>query len=174
MKKVQFYSTSITIKLPADKVWNLISKDYGNVQDYADQILKSEYIKGFSVGGENSERICYLNPKKTTFYKEKMTNVNELKMSYTNTMIEVGNLPIVPIISKTIFKVKPISNTTCELIANSEYRTKPALIGVLFKGKFKGTMTDYLISVASYAQTGIPVNKENFKSIKEKYNITHQ
>ena len=30
-------------------------------------------------------------------------------------------------------------------------------------------MTDYLISVASYAQTGVPVNKENFKKIKKDY-----
>ena len=98
-----------------------------------------------------------------------MLNVDTVKMSYTNVMTEVGKLPIVPNISKTEFKVKILSNNSCELIANSEYRTKPAFIGAIFKSKFKSTMTDYLISVASYAQTGVPVNKENFKKIKKDY-----
>ncbi len=174
MKKVQTYSTSVTIQLPAEKVWNLISKDYGSVQNYADQILKSEYTKGFSQGGENSERVCYLNTEKTTYYREKMTNVDNQNMSFTNTMVEIGKLPIVPGISKTFFKVKLLTNESCELIAKSEYRTKPALMGVLFKSKFKGTMTDYLISVASYAKTNIPVTKENFKLIKSKFLTSQQ
>lgn len=169
MKKVQSYLTSVTIQLPAEKVWNLISKDYGSVQNYADQIHKSEYINGNKEGGENCERVCYLNQEQTTYYKEKMTNVDNANMSYTNIMTEVGKLPIVPGISKTVFKVKAISNNSCELIANSEYRTKPALMGVLFKSKFKSTMTDYLISVASYAQTGIPVTKDNFEGIKKEF-----
>ncbi|NQX97268.1 MAG: hypothetical protein HRT73_05220 [Flavobacteriales bacterium] len=169
MKKVQSYSTSVTIQLPAKKVWNLISKDYGNVQNYADQIHKSEYINGYKEGGENCERVCYLNQEQTTYYKEKMVNVDNVNMSYTNIMTEVGKLPIVPNISKTIFKVKILSNTSCELIANSEYRTKPALMGVLFKGKFKSTMTDYLIAVASFAQTRVPVTKDNFKRIKKDF-----
>jgi hypothetical protein len=169
MKKVQSYTTSVTIQLPAQKVWSLIFKEYGSVQDYAYQIHKSEYINGYNESGENCERICFLDHKKTTYYKEKMLNVDTVKMSYTNVMTEVGKLPIVPNISKTEFKVKILSNNSCELIANSEYRTKPAFIGAIFKSKFKSTMTDYLISVASYAQTGVPVNKENFKKIKKDY-----
>lgn len=169
MKKVQSYTTSVKIQLPAKKVWNLISKDYGNVHNYADQIHTSEYIGGYKEGSENCERVCYLDPKKTTYYREKMTDVDNQNMSYTNTMIEVGKLPIVPGISKTFFNVNSLSENSCELIANSEYRTKPAIMGILFKGKFKSTMTDYLISVASYAETGVPVTKENFKSLKRDF-----
>ncbi|PCJ63932.1 MAG: hypothetical protein COA58_14980 [Bacteroidetes bacterium] len=169
MKKIQSYSISVIIKLPAEKVWTLISKDYGSVQNYADQIHKSEYTDGYIKGGENCQRICYLNSEQTTYYKEKMVNVDNENMSYTNIMTEVGKLPIVPGVSKTLFKVVRLTDSSCELIANSEYRTKPALMGVLFKGKFKATMTDYLISVASYAQTGVPVTKENFKEIKKDF-----
>ena len=169
MKKVQSYSTSVIIKLPAEKVWKLISKDYGSVQNYADQVHKSEYLEGYNEGGENCERICYLNAEKTTYYKEKMVQVNDENMSYTNIMTEVGKLPIIPGVSKTVFAVKPSSNTTCALIAHSEYRTKPAMMGAIFKGKFKSTMNDYLISVAHHAKTGEVVTKTNFKQIKKAF-----
>lgn len=50
------------------------------------------------------------------------------------------------------------------------YRTTPAFMGWMAKGKFKKQIEDYLIAVEHHVLTGENVNKENFKQIKKKYN----
>lgn len=174
MKKVQTFSTSINMQLPATKIWDIISNNFGEVQNYADQIQSSNYINGHTNGGENCERVCYLDKEKSNYYIEKMINVDTLNLSYTIVMTDVGKLPVVPGLSKAHFRVNALTDSTCQVFVNSEYRTKPAFLGVLFKRKFKSTMDDYLISIDYYAKTGTPVNKENFKTIKKDYLTANQ
>ena len=167
MKKVQSYTTSLKVALPAETVWELISREYGSVSNYADQIVSSEYIKGHHSGGEGAERICYFNKKGSTFLREKMIQVNHDQMEYTNLIREAKGLPLDAQYSQTVFKIIPVDERSCEISATSQYRTKPAFLGAIFKNKFKETMRDYLISVAYYAKNRIPVTKNNFKKIKK-------
>ncbi len=169
MKKVQTYETAITIDLPAEKIWNVICDNYGAAANYADQIVASEYINEHIHGGEGCERICYFNENKSTYLKEKMVHVDHLKKEYTNIISEAKGLPIDAKYSQTVFKVKALTDSTCEFSAKSQYRTKPAFLGGVFKGKFADTMKDYLISVAYYSKTGKIVTKDNFKEIKKSY-----
>ena len=49
------------------------------------------------------------------------------------------------------------------------YRTKPAFMGGMVKGKFKSMLDDYFIAIEHHVKTGKEVNGGNFKEIKKLY-----
>lgn len=168
-KKLQKFKVSKVIDLPADKVWEVVGDDYGRIAYSHPKIIASDYINGTLKAGEGAERICYFNEKQTQFLKEKMINYSPETMSFTNTVYQAGKFPVDPDYTQAVYSIKDLGNGTSEFSFDMQYRTKPAFMGAMAKGKFKKLIQDYFIAVEHHAKTGEKVTKENFKEIKKKY-----
>ncbi len=168
-KKVQTFQVSKVIDLPADQLWAVVGDDYGRIAYSHPKIVASDYINGTLKAGEGAERICYFNAKQTQFLKEKMVNYSPETMSFTNTVYQAGKFPVDPAYTQAVYKVKDLGNETSELSFDMQYRTKPAIMGAMAKGKFKKLIQDYFIAVEHHVKTGEEVTKDNFKQIKKRY-----
>ena len=168
-KKLQKFQISKVIDLPAEKVWEVVGEDYGRIAHSHPKIIESEYINGTLESGEGAERICYFNEKQTQFLKEKMINYSPETMSFTNTVFQAGKFPVDPEYTQAVYSVKDLGNGKSEFAFDMQYRTKPAFMGAMAKGKFKKLIQDYFIAVEHHAKTGEKVTKENFRQIKKQY-----
>ncbi len=168
-KKVQTFKVSKVIDLPADDLWAVVGDDYGRIAYSHPKIIASDYINGTLKAGEGAERVCYFNEKQTQFLKEKMVNYSPETMSFTNTVFQAGKFPVDPQYTRANYQVKDLGNGTSEFSFDMKYRTKPAFMGAMAKGKFKKLIQDYFIAVEHHVKTGEEVTKENFKKIKKQY-----
>ena len=168
-KKVQTFKVRKVMDVPADQVWAVVGEDYGRIAYSHPKIIASDYINGTLKAGEGAERVCYFNEKQTQFLKEKMINYSPDRMSFTNTVYQAGKFPVDPEHTRAVYRVKDLGNGTSEFSFDMQYRTKPAFMGPMARGKFKKLINDYFIAVEHHAKTGERVTKENFKDIKKQY-----
>lgn len=168
-KKVQTFKVSKVLPFSAEKVWEVVGEDYGRIAYSHPKIIESDYINGTLKAGEGAERVCYFNEKQTQFLKEKMINYSPERMSFTNTVYQAGKFPVDPEYTRAIYMVKDLGNGKSELSFDMQYRTKPAFMGTMAKGKFKKLIKDYFIAIEHHVKTGEQVTKENFKQIKKLY-----
>lgn len=166
-KKVQTFTVSHVIQAPADKVWAVVGEDYGAIAHSHPQIVSSDYVKGTLKAGEGAERVCHFNEKGTRFLKEKQTNYDPQNYTFKNQVFQAGRFPVDPEHTYAIYRVVPIDENSSKFVFDMNYRTKPAFMGGMMKGKFKTLIQDYAIAVEHHIHTGEKVNKENFKSIKK-------
>lgn len=168
-KKVQTFQVSKILPFPAEKVWAVIGEDYGSIAYSHPKIMDSEYINGTLKAGEGAERVCYFNEKQTQFLKEKMVDYSPEDMRFTNTVFQAGKFPVDPENTKAVYQVRDLGNGSSEFSFDMQFRTQPAFMGMMAKGKFKKLINDYFIAVEHHIKTGEKVTKENFKSIKKLY-----
>lgn len=155
--------------LPAAKVWQVVGEDYGAIANSHPKIINSSYINGSLEAKEGAERVCNFNEKGTQYLKEKMINYDPANMTFINTVYQAGKFPVDPEVTQAIYKVEDLGNGRSRLIFDMQFRTKPAFMGSMMKGKFKGLIEDYFIAIEHNVRTGEAVTKENFKEIKRKY-----
>ncbi|MEM6526539.1 MAG: SRPBCC family protein [Bacteroidota bacterium] len=168
-KKVQQFSLSKVMELPAEQVWAIVGEDYGKIAHSHPKIIASNYVDGTLVAGEGAQRICYFNEEQTQYLKEKMVNYAPDRMSFTNKVYQAGKFPVDPNYTQAVYQVKDLGNGKSEFSFHMKYRTKPAFMGLMAKGKFKKLVYDYFIAVEHYVRTGEEVTNENFKEIKKLY-----
>ncbi|WP_165819363.1 SRPBCC family protein [Flagellimonas aquimarina] len=168
-KKVQKFTESKVIDLPAEKVWAIIGEDYGAIAYSHPKIISSNYINGSLKAGEGAERVCHFNEKGTKFLKEKMVDYNPEKMSFTNTVYQAGRFPVDSEYTKAYYSVKALANGKSKITFEMHFRTKPAFMGAMAKGSFKKLIRDYFIAIEHHAKTGEKVTKENFRKVKKLY-----
>ncbi|MEM1321495.1 MAG: SRPBCC family protein [Bacteroidota bacterium] len=168
-KKVKTFTVSHVIDAPAEKVWEVVGVDYGAIAHSHPKIVSSDYVEGTLKAGEGAERICHFNAKGTRFLKEKQLNYDPQNYTFKNQVFQAGKFPVSPEHTFAIYKVEPIDAQTSRFTFDMTYRTKPAFMGGLMKGNFKKLIRDYAIAIEHYVKTGESVNKDNFKSIKKKY-----
>lgn len=166
-KKTQSFTVTETLKVSADKVWAIVGEDFGAIANSHPKIVSSEYLTGSLGAGEGTERQCNYNEKGTKYLKERQVKYSPEEMSFEVKIFHISGLPIDPEYSGATYKVIPIDNESCKFQFTMVYRTKPAFLGSLAKGKFKKTIADYAIAVEHHALTGENVNKDNFKQIKK-------
>jgi len=168
-KKTQDFVISKVLPFPAMDVWKVVGEDYGKIADSHPKIVHSEYISGSMKAGEGAERICNFNEKGTQYLREKMVNYDPENMTFVNTVYQAGKFPVDPEVTRAIYTVKPIDANSCQLVFDMKFRTKPAMMGGMMKGKFTGLIEDYFIAIEHHLKTGEKVTKENFKDIKKGY-----
>ena len=168
-KKVQSFIVEREFNLPAEKIWKIVGEDYGSVAYSHPKVIKSVYEKGTYKAQEGAERVCYFNKKETQFLKEKMVNYNPDEMTFVNKIYQAGKFPVDPEYTQAVYKVVDLGNGKSKMSFDMDFRTKPAFMGTIAKGKFKKLIQDYLIAIEHYARTGEEVTKENFKAIKKQY-----
>ena len=165
-KKVQTFRVVHEINAPAEEVWAVVGGDYGAIANSHPKILRSDYVGGTLASGEGAQRVCYFNDSGTRFLKEKQVNYDPKNYSFKNQVFQAGRFPVDAEFTYAIYKVEAIDDQTSRFVFDMNFRTKPAVLGGLMKGKFKGLIADYAIAVAHYVTTGEAVNKDNFKKIK--------
>lgn len=168
-KKVRTFKVSRIIDVPANEIWKIVGEDYGAIANSHPKIIKSNYLNGSLKGGEGAERVCYFNADGSQYLKEKMVNYDPVNMTFVNTVFQAGKFPVDPDYTKAIYKVEDLGNGKSRVSFDMEFRTKPAIMGLLMKNQFKKLIRDYLISVEHLAKTGEKINVENFKKIKKQY-----
>ncbi|MEP1095409.1 MAG: SRPBCC family protein [Cyclobacteriaceae bacterium] len=171
-KKVQTFTVSKVFPFSAEQVWAVVGEDYGRIAYSHPKIIASDYINGSLKAGEGAERVCYFNEKQTQYLKEKMINYSPDNMRFTNTVYQAGKFPVDPEYTKAIYSVKEVAPGKSELTFDMKFRTKPAFMGPMAKGKFKRLINDYFIAIEHHVKTGENVTKENFKQIKKLYTKT--
>ncbi|MGD1845147.1 MAG: SRPBCC family protein [Salibacteraceae bacterium] len=168
-QKVQTIYIERIIALPAEQVWAIVGEDYGAIAHSHPRIVSSQYINGSLKAGEGAERVCNFNEKGTQYLRERIMSYSPESMTLTNQVFQAGKFPVDPELTKAVYKVEDLGNGTCKLSFDFQYRTKPAMMGSLMKGRFTSLLEDYFIAVEHHAKTGEKVNKENFKAIKKQY-----
>ena len=168
-KKVQQFTVSKVLNIPADQVWAVVGEDYGAIAYSHPKIVSSAYIGGTLQAGEGAQRVCHFNDKGTRFLKEKMLNYNPAEMTFINQVFQAGKFPVDPDLTRAVYKVKAIDATTSEISFDMQYRTKPGFMGGMMKGSFKKLINDYFIAIEHYVKTGEKVTKDNFKDIRKLY-----
>jgi len=168
-KKTHEFTVTRDINLSVDKIWKVVGEDYGAIANSHPKLVASEYNEGTLHAGEGAERVCYYNEKKTKYIKEKQVNYDPENYSFEVQIFHSAGLPLDEDLSKAQYKLVALTDSTCRLEFTMTYRTKPAFMGALVKGKFKKTIADYAIAVEHHAKTGTIINKENFKEIKKQY-----
>ena len=168
-KKQQQVVVERTVNLPADKVWHILAEDYGAIANSHPTIIKSEYASGTLKGGEGAERMCYFNQKGTQMFHEQITKWEPEKMSFTQIIKDFKKFPIDKDNTEVVYSVERVDANTSTIRADLRYRTKPAFMGGMAKGKFKGMLQDYFLSIEHHIKTGEKVTVENFKTIKKQY-----
>ena len=164
-KKVQTFTISEILPIPASEVWKVIS-DYGNVAFSHPAILESEIIGDQKEIGNETFRACYFNSDKTQLLEEKIMDFSPETYSFTNQVTKSVKFPVVPEYTRGFYKVDDLENDMSRFTFRMEFITKPAILGLVMKGKFKTLIGDYFTSIVHYARTGEKITKENFKSIK--------
>lgn len=168
-KKVRNFEVSRTIPASAEAVWKVVGEEYASIQNSHPGVVKSDYINGSTEAGEGCQRVCYFNEKETKYLEEKQVDFDREQMQFKVQIFGNYGLPIDEDYSYAIYKVVPIDANSCQLIFKSTYRTDPAFLGGLVKGKFKSNISDYLMSVEHHVMTGENVTAENIKEIRKKY-----
>ncbi len=169
IKKGQTFSISRFMNVSASKLWQVIGEKYGEIEKYHPDIFYSNYVKGFSSGGEGSERVVYLNESKTKIAYEKQLDYNPQNYSFISQSTKFVGAAMTPEATFMKYKIEPINEDSCKLIGEMSFRTNPAFIGWFFKSILKNTSHDHFIAIEHYTTTGVPINKQNRSSIIGKY-----
>lgn len=131
------------------------------------RIVNSDYINGSLKAGEGAERVCNFNDSGTRYLHEKQINYNPESYTFKNQVFQAGKFPVDPDYTYAIYKLEAVDAQTTTFTFNMSYRTSPAFMGGMMKGKFKRLIEDYAIAIEHHVRTGEAVNKDNFKSIKK-------
>ena len=164
-KKAKSITLSYTINAPAEKVWEVVGEDYGDIYRSHPKVLTSNLINGSKKAEEGAERICNFNEKGTKYVKERITAFDSENYSCKIDVYEVKGFPLNTQYTHAIQRVIPIDDKTSKFEFEFHYRTKPAFLGGLAKGSFRKGLKQYVLSVEHHILTGEDINKENFKAI---------
>ncbi|MEL6989851.1 MAG: SRPBCC family protein [Bacteroidota bacterium] len=168
-KKVQKFSISKVIDLPAEKVWEIVAEDYGRVAHSHPKIMASDYTSNSLKGEKGARRYCTFNAKGTKKLVEEIESIDHENMTFVNVVNDAQRFPVVPDLTRATYKVEAIDAYTSKISFDMQYRTKPAFMGAMAKGSFKKLIKDYFIAIEHHGKTGESVTKENFRKIKKKY-----
>ncbi|MEM7375669.1 MAG: SRPBCC family protein [Bacteroidota bacterium] len=168
-KKSQSFTVSRVIKASADKVWAVVGEDYGAIANSHPLIISSEYLDGSLEGGEGVERVCNMNESGTKYTHEKQVNFDPDNYTFRAQIFHAEGIPMVPEASFMDYKVVSIDANTSKLVMTMNFRTKPAFMGAMAKGRMQKTIEGYALAVEHHILTGETVNKDNFKGISKQY-----
>ena len=168
-KKQQEVIAERIVSIPSAKVWNVLAEDYGAIAKSHPAIVSSEYTAGTLEGREGAERKCFFNEKGTQMFHEKIVKWEPQKMSFTQIIVDFKKFPIDKENTEVVYSVEQVNANTSKIRAHLKYRTKPAFMGGMAKGKFKGMLEDYFLAIEHHIKTGESVTIDNFKSIKKQY-----
>lgn len=170
-KNFRTLQVELKINAPAERVWEAMVLDYGEIANFSPYIFASNYENGSLKGTLGAERKCYFNEKGTQWSHERIAAIDNDKMEMRNIIIDAAKFPLNLDNSQAFYSVKDNGDGTSTASYKFQFRTKPAFMGFFAKGPFKRTLKGTLIGLKHYVETGEKVNGVNGKydEIKDKY-----
>lgn len=157
--------TEITIKVSLEKTWDVLYTHFGDVSLFNPNLPESHFTN-FPFAAVGSERECRINKK--TYIRERIIWADPLN----NFTIEVigGNMPLVKTMQVDIHLFEPSPGyTTVTTIAR--ITIQPRILRFLMKGIYKSKLTDMLIGLKYYLETGTSVTKSAFRLIFQSHQL---
>lgn len=170
-KKYKTIKVETVINAPAEKVWQAMVLDYGDIANFSPYIYSSSYIKGSLKGEQGAKRKCDFNEKGTRWVHETIKGIDYKNMTMRNIVIDAEKFPLDMDNSQAIYSVKDNGDGTSTAGYEFQYRAKPAFMTGMIKGSFEKTLAGTLVGLKHYVETGEEVNAMNGKydEIKDKY-----
>lgn len=170
-KKYKTILAEQIINAPAERVWEAMVLDYGEISNFSPYIYSSEYAAGSLKGEVGAERKCHFNEKGTRWSHEKIVELDQVNMVMKNVVIDAAKFPLDQDNSFAYYKVRDNGNGTSTASYEFRYRTKPGFMTGMVKGNFQKTLEGTLLGLKHYVETGEKVNPQenNWKEIQELY-----
>ena len=168
-KKYHTVKTTLKINASAEKVWQAMVLDYGNIGNFSPYIYTSDYVNGSLKGEVGAQRKCMFDKKGKQWVHEKIVDIDYENMVMTNVPFDGKKLPLNFDNSRAFYSVTDNGDGTCTAGYEFQFRTKPAFMGALVKGSFKKQLSGTLVGLKHYVETGEVVNAKNkkYKEIKD-------
>lgn len=155
------------INVSAEKAWEILAINFENVQASHPKISKSSYVGDYTECKVGAKRKIELSIEGDEWMIEEIVQLNEQEKTIVIKCIEVEEVPIVPNVTKSLFKIEDMGSNKSKISCLMYYQTSPAFLGGILKGKLKTRIEDYFIGIQHFANTGETVNRSNFDRIKE-------
>ena len=105
-KKYKMIKVETVINAPADRVWQAMVKDYGEIGNFSPYIYSSNYESGSLEGKEGAERKCMFDKKGTRWSHEKIAEINEKTMVMRNVIVDAAKFPLDSDNSQAYYRVR--------------------------------------------------------------------
>ena len=143
-----------TVDAPAERVWEALVGDYGEISNYSPFIYASNYEAGSLEGEVGAERKCYFDAKSKKYSHERIAEIDADAMRMKNVILDVDGLPLDPDNSYAVYSVEDLGDGTSRAGYTFYMRTKPAFMGGLAAGSFEKSLNETLIGLEHYLTTG--------------------
>lgn len=170
-KSYQTVKVERVIQAPAQRVWQAMVLDYGEISNFAPSIFASNYEQGSLKGVEGAERKCFFNEAGSRWSHEQIKEIDQDNMRMKNVILDAAKFPLNTDNSFAIYQVKDNGDGTSTASYEFQFRAKPAFMTGLMKGSFNKQLNETLMGLDHYVTTGEVVNATtgNWKSIREQY-----
>lgn len=170
-KKYKTVYVELKIDAPAERVWEAMVLDYGEISNFSPYIYTSKYTNDSLKGEVGATRKCNFNAKGSQWSHERIAAIDHENMVMRNIIIEGKKLPLNFDNSQAFYRIKDNGDGTCMASYEFQFRTKPAFMGFLAKDSFRKQLSDTLVGLKHYVETGERVSGGNGKydEIKNNY-----
>jgi hypothetical protein len=163
MENNKSFSLEVTVNTTREKVWETIYTRFGDIHVFNPNLDGSHCTAG-TTSEVGTVRQCNLDSK--TFIQEKILSVDDMK-GFTIDLVD-GNMPLLNQLQAS-FKLETVTASRTKVILSARFNTKPFFMAALMKGAFKKKMSDMLVGLKYYLETGNKVSKRTFKPIARQY-----
>ena len=153
-KKYRTIAIERQIEAPAERVWEALVADYGEISNFSPFIYTSNYLQGSLKGEVGARRKCAFNAKGTQWTHEEIREIDADRMLMKNVVIDAQKFPLDTDNSYATYHVRDNGDGTSTAGYTFHFRTKPAFLGLIARGSFKKSLNETLIGLEHYLETG--------------------